>query len=96
MGHPAAQSLPGQPPSRELRRAAWHSVAVEAPLPGKRVVLARPASAVDAFMRCRPSDNEGVQNGHACLPPETLETAGGDAGVVDGVLGVAVAEIILD
>jgi putative transposase len=32
----------------------------------------------------------------ACLPPEALKTAGGDAGVVDGVLGVAVAEIILD
>jgi hypothetical protein len=32
----------------------------------------------------------------ACLPPEALKTAGGDAGVVDGVLGVAVAKIILD
>ena len=32
----------------------------------------------------------------ACLPPEALKTAGGDAGVVDGVLGVAMAEVILD
>jgi hypothetical protein len=32
----------------------------------------------------------------AFFPPETLETVGSDAGVVDGVLGVAVAEVILD
>lgn len=32
----------------------------------------------------------------ACLPPEALKTAGGDAGVVDGVLGVAMAQVILD
>jgi hypothetical protein len=46
----------------------------------------------------RPSDNEGVQNGHACLSlsPESLETPGGNAGVVDGVLGVAMAKVILD
>ena len=32
----------------------------------------------------------------ACLPPEALEPSGGDAGVVDGVLGVAMAKVILD
>jgi DNA-binding response OmpR family regulator len=32
----------------------------------------------------------------ACLPPEALEPSGCDAGVVDGVLGVAMAEVILD
>jgi hypothetical protein len=32
----------------------------------------------------------------ACLPPEPLEPPGGDARVVDGVLWVAMAEVILD
>ena len=32
----------------------------------------------------------------ACLPPEALEPSGSDACVVDGVLGVAMAEVILD
>ncbi len=32
----------------------------------------------------------------ACLPPEALEPPGSDAGVVDGVLRVAMAEVILD
>jgi len=39
-----------------------------------------------------------VQNGQSGRgsAPEALEAALGDAGVVDGVLGVAVAEVVLD
>ncbi len=43
-----------------------------------------------------PSNREDVRFGHLALSPQPFEAMAGSAGVVDGVLGVAVAEVILD
>ena len=44
----------------------------------------------------RPSDREAVRFGHLRSAPEPFETMGGDTGVVGGVPGLAMAEIVLD
>ncbi len=44
----------------------------------------------------RPSDRETVRFGHLASPPQPLEAPACRAGVVDGMLRVAVAEVVLD
>jgi len=43
-----------------------------------------------------PSDREAVRFGHLASPPQPVEVPPCRAGVVDGVLGVAVAQVVLD
>ena len=43
-----------------------------------------------------PSDRGAVRFGHLALSPQSLKTPACCSGVVDGMLGVAVAEVVLD
>src|SRR4051794_10877386 len=52
-----------------------------------------PAPAAPSYW---PSDREAVRFGHLRLSPQSLEAPTRCAGVVDGVPGVAMAEVVLD
>lgn len=45
---------------------------------------------------CSPSDREVVRFGHLALAPETFEAPACGAGVMDGMPGIAMAQVVLD